>query len=70
MELGREMNTIVTSSTSDIGAEFSMNGRKLEAVTSLNYHGAILSKNGTCSAEIRCRIVSATAAVTGLIRIW
>ena len=43
------------------------NGQKLEEVTSLKYPGATLCRDGTCLAEIRIRISSATAK---LHRIW
>ena len=70
MELGTEKSTIMTTSTSSIGADIGINGQKLEAVTSLKYMGAIPCNDGTCSAEIRCRIDSAMTAMAGLIRIW
>ena len=57
----------MTNSTNTISADISMNGQKLEAVTSFKYLGATLCKDGTCSAEDRTRIASAMA---GLIRIW
>ena len=41
MELGTEKSTILTNSTSDIGADIKMNGQKLEALTSLKYLGAV-----------------------------
>ena len=40
---------------------------KLEEVTSFNYLGANLCKDGTCSAELRTRIASAMARLN---RIW
>ena len=46
-----------------------MNGQKLEEVTSFKYLGAILCKDGTCSAEVRIRIASAMAAMARLNRI-
>ena len=58
------------NSTNNIGADVSMNGQKLEEVTSFKYLGAIPCKDGTCSAEIRIRIASAMAAMARLIRIW
>ena len=60
----------MTNSTSDIGADISMNGQKLESVTGLKYLGTILCKDGACSTQNRCRIVSAMAAMTRLIRVW
>ena len=61
---------IVTNSTKNINAYIIMNGQKLEEVTSFKYLGTTLSKGGTCSAEVRIRIASATAANARLNRIW
>ena len=47
-----------------------MNGQKLEEVTSFKYLGAILYKDGTCSAEVRIRIASAMAIMARLKGIW
>ena len=47
-----------------------MNGQKLEKVTSFNYLKATLRKDGTCSAEIRIRITSATVPIARLHRVW
>ena len=46
MEVTTEKSKIMTSSTSNIGAD-NTNGQKLE-VTSFKYLGATLCKNGTC----------------------
>ena len=64
-----EKNKIMTNSTNNIGADMSMNGQKLEDVTSFKYLGATPSKYGTCSAEVRIRIASAMAATVRLNRI-
>ena len=47
-----------------------MNGQRLEEITNFKYLGATLCIDGICSAEIRIRIASATAAVARLSRIW
>ena len=41
IEVSTEESKIMTNSTNNIGADFSMNGQKLEGVTSFNYLGAI-----------------------------
>ena len=51
MEVGTEKSNILTNSTNNIGANISMNGQKLEEVTSF--------EDSICSAEIRIRIASA-----------
>ena len=53
-----------------ISVDISMNGQKLEEVTSFKYLGASLYKDNTCSVDIHIRIASAMAAVARLNRIW
>ena len=60
----------MTNSTSNISADISMNGQKLEKVTAFTYLGASLRNNGTCSEEVRTRIAAATAAMAKLNRTW
>ena len=69
MEVSTEKSKIMTNSTNNISAAISMNGQKLDKVTSFKYLGATLCKDGTCSAEVRIRIVPAMAAVARLNRI-
>ena len=70
MEVSTEKSKILTNSTNNISADISMNGRKLEEVTSVKYLGATLCKDGTYSTEIHIRIGSAMATVVRLSRIW
>ena len=63
MEVSTEKSKIMTNSTNIITANISMNGQKLEDVTSFKYLGANLCKDGTCSAEVCIRITSAMAAM-------
>ena len=70
MEVSTEKSEIMTNSTNSNSADISMNGQKLEEVTSFKYPGTILCKDGTCSAEVRIRIASAMAAMARLNRIW
>ena len=60
----------MTNSTNNISADISMNSQKLEEVTSFKNPGAILSKDGSCSAEVDIRNASAMAAMARLNRIW
>ena len=53
MEVSTEKSKIMTNSISNIGADISMNGQRLDEVTSFKYLGATLCKDGTCSAEVR-----------------
>ena len=66
MEVSTEKSKVMSNSTNSISADISMNGQKLEEVTSFKYLGAILCKDGTCSAEVRIRIASAMAAIARL----
>ena len=63
MEVSREKNKTMTNRMNNISADISMNGKKLEEMTSFKYLGAKLCKDGTCSAEVRIRIASAKAAM-------
>ena len=58
------------TNNADISADISMNGQKLQEVTSFMYLEATLCKDGTCSVEVGIRIASAMAAVARLNRIW
>ena len=70
MKVSTEKSKIMTNSMNNISADISMNGQRLEGVTSLKYLGATLCKDGTCSAEIRIGIASAMTAMARLNRIW
>ena len=56
LEISTEKSKIMTNSTNNISADISMNGQKLEEVTSFKYLGAPMCKDNTCLAEIRIRI--------------
>ena len=60
----------MTTSTNDISANISMNGQKLEEVTSFKYLEATLCEDGTCLSDVCIRIASAVAAMARLNRIW
>ena len=70
MEVSSEKSKVLVNSTSNISANITMNGEPLEEVTSFKYLGATLSKDGTCTAEVRIRIAIATAAMARLARVW
>ena len=70
MDVSTKMSKIITNSTNYISADISMNGHKLQEVTSFKYLGAILYKDGTCSAEVHIKIASDMAAMARLSRIW
>ena len=57
----QKKSKIMTNSMNSISADISMNGQKLEEVTSFKYLGATLCKDGTCSAEVLIRIAIAMA---------
>ena len=60
----------MVNSSKPTSATVTMNGVQLEEVTSFKYLGATLSKDGTCTEEIRIRIATATAAMARLNRVW
>ena len=67
MEVSTEKSKIMTNSMNNISADISMNGQKLEEMTSFKCLAATLCKDGTCSAEVRIRIASAMVRQN---RIW
>ena len=70
MEVSTKKSKIMTNSMNNIRVHISMNGQKLEEVTSFKYLGASLCKDGTCSAEVCIRIASAMAAIARVNGIW
>ena len=70
MEVSTEKSKFMTDSMNNISADISMNGLKLEEVTSVEYLGAAMCKDCTCLAEVCIRIASAMAAMARLNRIW
>ena len=71
MEVSTEKSKVMVNSTRDIHANITMNGEPLEEVSNFKYLGATLSKDGTCTAEIRIRIgAAAAAAMARLTRVW
>ena len=54
------------TSTNGSIAVITLNGEKLEEVTSFKYLGATLSNDCTSTAEVQIRIVMETAALTRL----
>ena len=69
MDISTEKNKIMTNIANNSSADISMNGQKLEEMSSFKYLGATLYKDGTCSAEIRIGIASAMTAMARLNRI-
>ena len=70
MKVSTENSKITKNNTHNISADISMNVLKLKEVTSSKCLGVTLCKDGTCSAEVRTRTASETAAMARLNRIW
>ena len=70
MEGSSEKSKIMINSRKDIAANITMNEEPLEQVDNFKYLGASLSKDGTCTAEVRIRIARATASMTSPRKIW
>ena len=51
LEVSTEKSKIMTNSTNSIHADVSMNGEKLEEVTSFEHLEGTLCKEGTCSGK-------------------
>ena len=69
-EVSIEKSKIMTNSRNNISADISMNGQKLEEVTSFKYLRASLRTDGSYSEEICIRTVSAMEAMARLNKIW
>ena len=69
MEISTDKSKVMINSTSDSSSNIHMNGQKLEEVDSFKYLGVTLSKDGSCTAEVRIRIGTATSAMARLDRI-
>ncbi|KAH3710379.1 hypothetical protein DPMN_069857 [Dreissena polymorpha] len=54
-------STIKVNKTSNTSSDTTMNDENLEYITSFKYLEATLSKDGTCTAAVRIRIVMAMA---------
>ena len=70
MEVSTEKSKVMVNSSSPADANITMDGQQLETVDHFKYLGAILTSDGSCTAEIRARIASALAAMARLSRIW
>ena len=70
IEISTEKNKVIINITNNIRADVSMNGQKLEEVTSYKYLGATLCTNCTCSAEIGIRVASEWQQWPDKNRIW
>uniref|UniRef100_UPI0025D5D17C hypothetical protein n=1 Tax=Thiolapillus sp. TaxID=2017437 RepID=UPI0025D5D17C len=69
MEISAEKTKLMTKNTSGINTEITVNGQKLETVTSFKYLGSVITDEGS-KLELLCRIAQATAALTRLKSIW
>ena len=70
MEISTEKSKVMVNSRQKLKANITMNGQRLEEVTSFKYLGATLTQDGSSSAEIRIRIATATTALVKLQRMW
>ena len=69
MEISALKTKLMTNNTSGISAEITVNGQKLETVTSLKYLGSVISDEGS-KPEILLRIAHTTAVLTRLKPVW
>ena len=69
MEISAEKTKLMTNNTSGINTEITVNGQKLETVTSLKYLGSVITDEGS-KPEILARIAQTTAALTRLKPVW
>ena len=69
MEINAEKTKLMTSSTSGINTEITMNGQKLETVTSFQYLSSVTTDEGSKLAIVS-GIAQTTAALTRLKPVW
>ena len=66
LEVSSENSKVMVSSDDNTTAEISMNGQQLEEVTAFKYVGAMLTKDGLSTVEIKTRLATATDILTNL----
>ena len=69
MQISAEKTKLMTNNTSDINTEITVNGQKLETVTSFKDLGSVIAAEGS-KPEILSRIAQTTAALTRLKPVW
>ena len=70
MEVSAEKSKIMTNSTNNISADFSMNGQRLEDVTTFNTWEQPCAKMEPAQLQVHNVIASALAALARLNSIW
>ena len=70
MELNKDKCKVMSNSKDNIRTNITMQGEQLEEVDSFKYLGAILTKDGRSTSEIRTRIAMAANALARLDEIW
>ena len=65
MEISTEKTKLMTNNTRDINTEITVNGQKLETVTSFRFLGSVIPNEGS-KPDILSRIAQTTAALTRL----
>ena len=68
MEISAEKTKLMTKNISGINTEITVNGKKLETVTSFKYLGSVIDEGS--KPEILSRIAQTTAALTRLKPVW
>ena len=69
METSAKKTKLMTNNTSGINTEITVNGQKLETVTSFKYLGSVITDEGS-KLEILSRITQTLAALTRLKPVW
>ena len=70
MEISSEKSKVMVNSGDNTTVQISMNGQQLEEVMAFKGLGATLTKDGRSTAEIKIRLVIATASMAKLNKIW
>jgi hypothetical protein len=62
MEMNLEKNKVMRISRQPLPVKIKINQKQLEIVETFKYFGSILTNDGRCTCEIKCRIAMAKAA--------
>ena len=69
MEISAKKTKLMTNNTGGINTDITVNGQKLETVTSFKYLGSVITDQGS-KPEILPRIAQTTAALTKMKPVW
>ena len=70
MEVSCEKSKVMVNGSENSTVQITMNGQQLEEITAFKYLGAVLTKDGRSTTEIKTRLAIATSNMAKLSKIW